>query len=143
MTVRLFTPTFFCSIAFVVAQDAPRQSAEDTVKLRGKHDVNTMDNAGLTLFWLFIGLTATSVMCSVLVICLRHCIRRCMDRPSTSADQAEFSSPPTELHAATHQQTQEAAKTTNDEGCDPAFLEAVGVQQPGGSVVVGVPVVQR
>lgn len=94
-----------------------------------------MDNAGLTLFWLFIGLTTASIMCSIIVLCLRHCILKFIAERSDSQDS---SSRQTELNARASQNGTDQMKSKEEECSHSDFVEAVEVHQPGGSVVVGV-----
>lgn len=119
------------------ARDAPRPVADDTVS-HAQYEVETMDNAGLILFWIFIGLTAASLMCSIVVLCLRHCIMKFISRRSDSHGQADSSSWQTELHASTDQNGADRVKSKKEECGQADAVEAIEVRQPGGSVVVGV-----
>jgi len=141
-TVSIFL--YFGLTSLIAARDYQRPSSEDTASLSGDDAAEGIDEAGLALFWLFVGLTGASIMCSVLVLCLRHCILRLLPPRPTRPDSSTTStnSRAAVSQAALHRVNSSAEKDNQSHPHEAEFLGAVEVHQPGGSVVVGFPLQQ-
>lgn len=124
-------------IALCSARDLTRPSVEETASLRGSHAGEGMDNTGLTLFWLFVGLTVASIMCSLVVVFFRRCILSLLPpRPSalvSSTSTSRATAPRMTRESDIADAGKEKSSTSPTDS-----IEAVEVQQPGGSVVIGV-----
>lgn len=128
------------SISLIAARDHPRPVAEETASLRGEHAGDGMDETGLALFWLFIGLTGASIVCSLLVLCLRQCILKLLPpRPTRPESSTASINSRTAASQAAADHNNPGSKTIEAHPREAEFLRAVEVHQPGGTIVVGVP----
>lgn len=122
----------------IYARQQPRPTAEDTVALNHT-DTQAGETGVIVLFYVFVALTVASIMCSLLVLCLRHFVLKNTDSPEsgtsqvTLTDRGQAPSPP-----ADELPQHDSSAKLSDVGFAPDAGEAVQVQQPGGSVAVGI-----